>query len=105
MTVSLSGLAGEYPAVASSCLALSAFGWSYPEAASAALSRYLSKVGETTPLWLAGGCCPPSPILEILSRSIAWEIACRTARALVALCDGSRFGNRRPFRTGGGPGW
>src|SRR4051794_41121014 len=82
MMLSFSGLLGEYPAVASSDLALSTLGLSKPDAASAAWSKYLLNVGATMPVWLAGGCWPPSPIAAIWVRSIAWEIAWRTASLL-----------------------
>src|SRR3954451_13780615 len=105
MTFSLSGFDGEYPAPASSCLALSGLGLSYPAAARPAWSKYLSKVGVTTPLWFAAGCCPPSPISAIWLRSIAVAIAWRTASLLVAACEGSRFGNRPTFSSGGDQVW
>src|SRR2546423_13339032 len=105
MTESFSGFDGEYPAPDSSCLALSTLGLSYPAVASAALSKYLLNVGVTTPVWLAAGCWPPSPIFATWARSIASAIACRTARLLVALCDGSRFGYSATLVTGGGHVW
>src|SRR3954447_20428938 len=105
MTVSFSGLAGEYPALASSVLALAGSGLSYPEAVSAAWSKYFWKVGVTTPVWLAAGCWPPSPISAIWLRSRAAAIAWRTASLLVAGCDGSRFGNRPTLSSGGDQVW
>src|SRR5689334_681313 len=101
MTESFSGLAVEYPAPDINCLALSTFGLSYPEADRAALSKYLSKVGLTTPVWLAAGCWPPSPISATWLRSMASAIACRTASLLVSGCEGSRLGTRLTLVTGG----
>ena len=57
------------------------------------------------PVWLAAGCWPPSPIVAICVRSIAWAMACRTASLLVAACDGSRFGKSATLVTGGDQVW
>src|SRR3954471_22317162 len=105
MTVSFNGLAGVYPAPASSCFALSTFGVPYPEAVRADASKYFWKVGVTMPVWLAAGCWPPSPMVAIWVRSSAAAIACRTASLLVAGCDGSRFGNSSTLVTGGDQVW